>query len=620
VNEKITIILLVVFGVVTGCILQFESGFPGNSLDYFFSLIAVSLTIIASWNVGNIISKLISISVFPWSKYLVGFAIISIIPMLLGMFGILYIQIVILPLFILPLMMSPTKTICALKKLNSDIKNLMTVKTHLTKFMLFIILLSLIWTLFSTFVPITGKEALTNNLGPADQSIVRKSIFLTDYSVGLPVFRQYQMLVLPIIALDRNGIAVNILGFFFAFLIAWIASSILNERCDIEDRLISFGVIITSPIILFLLLTTSSYLLSTAYTLAAIHGLFFSKSGNGWRYSVWHGLLVSSAVAINPSSLFVFLPVALVFSFRRFSFSTIFKIIIVSSIFPLFWIFINYFSGTYSFKFSEEFSIGNILTRINSLMKGFVVFNFEELSYPLGAVFLILIFISIFSIKNNSILRKVVIAGFISIASWLILGSGNSIELLPLFVLWPVLAIDTGFVRNRLLKICIAIALLINFSSGVLFSEKTHSFIQILTSKIDPVFFVAKWNRTYVPQRAGNEMIPESAKVLSFGEKSLFYLHRYAVVDGFGEKNLMLKLAHSSHDADSLRKELIEKGFTHILYLPISLRKELLGKESAEAQCGEDEKIILSMIGKCKTIIREENMLGLYELTERREQ
>lgn len=467
----------------------------------------------------------------------------------------------------------------------------------------------LAWTMLSTFAPPAGMDALTYHIGLPVQYIARGSLTPPDAVHYYQYTQGGEMITLIGVALDRTGIAANIiLG--LAFPAAVLAASRTSGEIAFESsgdagrrdeaRMIAFGVVATSAIAIFTVAHTKTDVLTLLLFLLALRRLL-----PGTFSPIRAAFLLGASLAVKITAVYGVLPALVVLAWktrRRPMLWPLLAALLVAM--PGYWWIRNILQfGTIMPQTGHVLAstAGSIAAplaeRALRIFASFFLFIDQGIDGPYGAASAAVTLASILSLRAShrplldDSFGVTALVTIVAIALWFVTGGGSHAYArggLFRFVLpalgsalaggsaYIAVAIMPGLATalRRLLKIGLVIAAAASLLVAVRIQMKYQPFPSYLCGAITMEQYMTNWSSSWRIQDEASRILPANAKVLSIGESRLFYLHRNASFEFDADLPRIFGVMHDASCTDDtatiahLGEWIHREGYTHILYAP----------------------------------------------------
>lgn len=441
-----------------------------------------------------------------------------------------------------------------------DAKNIRSRIGELTRPLVILGFIGLIWALLSTLAPPTGMDALTYHLGLPSQYLARETL-APPYEIayyGYP--HAGEIFAMCSLVLDPTGIASNIL-FGFSFVLLAVAAARLGG-------VIAFACVASMPLCAILVAHTKTDILAATFFILALRR---AMAGNTLRC----GLLLGTALASKLTVIYGALPlIGYVLWQQRKRPVTWFVFLISTALYPSYFLIRNFIFFGHCLPRSVTTALSEqALLEPSSwfmppvrLFATTFLFVSQGIDGPYGPLAAVL--------GAMAVLRKNP-PGFIFLAAlvlWAATGGGShgyARDGLARFLLPAAIAGIIGgapllasLAHRKILSFSITVAVLVSLVVSIVILEKAQSFLSYLTGRISIEQYMAPWVTAFELQRQADALLPPKAKVLSVGESRLFYLRRNATFDADAD------LPHVFGISGSPREWIEKENFTHIFYAP----------------------------------------------------
>jgi hypothetical protein len=590
------ILLLLPVAVASSALFQFESGFPESLAGIVRAIGLVALFSASALIVGDAWTRSLSLEAPSHERLIAGILFLSIWPLLIGSFGLLYPALLAAPTLILPIL--GYRRLAALMREEAGIvRNHLKADGPVESFLLVVIFAASAWGLLSVLVPPIGLDAPSYHLGLPMQYLLNHSVVPPDDMGYYLYWQQFEMAILPLVALDESGMTANAAGFpvFAALLMA--VGLLAREHGGKRAGLIAVAAVAASPLVLLLLSYTKNDLLAAAAFLVGVRRIVRSTSDRA--NLIAGGLLLGGALAVKPTAIFAVGP-ALLFAMvaHRRSIRTLAALIPSAALLPSYWAVRN-LVWTRATVLPPNIELnpgdgGMFIDHIRHLGSTFMRFHAEYIDGPIGAAPLVLLVAAIALSRNRLAgVRTIFALGFLL---WMLFGNGQSRFLIPVILFGAAAGARRVAESGPIMAAALICLSLQGLGATVRLHQLYSPFLLVHTGSIGSDEFVRHWIGSYPLQKAAAQRLPEDARIASVGEPRLFYLRRRALWDSYWETSRVLEVAHATHDPRHLAAALTGAGFTHLLYDGSNFDAAVAGGGTRPPPCAADTPALESML------------------------
>ena len=517
---------------------------------------------------------------------------------------------------------------------------------YIEKVLVIISAVGLLWAFLSNLVIPSGMDALAYHLNLGLQYLVRGKIMPLDSTVYYQYMQNGEIYLMLGTALDKSGIASNILTGFF--LIAATISGMCcaeevsrNNRSDenivpVRAKIISLSAFAICPLTIILAAHTKTDLIAFALVTVAFASFFIRDFS-----IVQLAFLLGSAIGVKITSAYAVLPL-LLFAFYKERLN-IKKIVVSIFVFILpfsWWCISNLYwfnkllpQGGNLFSSILGYASPPYYERIFRIFASFITFIQQGIDGPFGVLALVATFSLIPHIRKSSSLFFPALASMTGILLWLVTGGGSHSYAsgglfrfaLPVFgiilptgaVALEILLRDAKKGIGILLVASLLLSNILTLSVPIIISFVSQPFLFFLAGSINETEYMNNWNSSHKIIKQAEELLPMDAKVLSVGENRLFHLGRSAVFDLDQEIPRALKIIHAkNHNLLQFGLWLKHEKITHLLYAPAWYKAKINIGLAPQPECDIDRIAFESFLSEEAWLIAkdDERKVYLYEL------
>lgn len=462
-------------------------------------------------------------------------------------------------------------------------------------------------------IPPAGMDALAYHLGLPAQYLLRGSLAPLSTGGYSYYFQTFEFATLPLLAIDRTGVAANLLNAMIFGAGALTAARIAGTLgASSRQAAVAAAAMTTSPILISAVALTKNDLLALAFLLVACRLVLESESAAKPRRQQGGlaGLFAGAAIAVKPTTAFVVLPLLAVDAIRNRRILPF----LASSIAPAPWLARNiayagiplpaaFLHGPAFVDFSAESGTGPF-GAVHHLVLSFFFRYIDGTDGPIGPALLVLGVVAVVGALRDPRLKTPTLVGGLALTIWSFMGHSQARYLLPAIIL----VAAAGAPQVRLDRRWAVGALLVTLIGSGAYAawrlEAEHAAWSWHTGRISEDRYYERWLASWPLQEEGRRALPPDARVLAVGEGELFTLGRVADWDVFWEPSRALAWAHEvGHDSEALRRRLERSGYTHLLDNPEILAALMKDRRMPPPDCPADRTTLNALLGSLSVAV-----------------
>lgn len=586
-----------------------------------WSLLGAALYVCAAVAVGEGVTRG---RLGPTRGFLIGMFLLAAWPCCLSILSALQPWACALPLVVLPLF-APWRRLTS--RVMTSLRDLRG-STLRERVLMAIMAIAFAATVFIAAAPPVGMDTLTYHLALPDQYLIRGSVSSIAANAYYLYPQLFEFAILPLLAFDRSGIAVNFLNVVLLMVLARLAWRLARDAGGSNEAgLLAAAACVSSPLLLNTLSLTKNDPFSLALLLAAAGLLIRSPTGLGWG-----ALLAGGAFAVKPTTGLVVVPlvvVAAVCALSRSPRPRSERPSPMGSILPLGWGLLlpgiwlahtyactgrflpDAFFSAHAFADYVAESGPGFVGRLHHLALAIFYRYIDGTDGPIGMPLLLLSVFVLARAVRGPTFRLTSIVLLAAIVLWTILGHGQARYLLGAFFLAGSVGAASVDDLDRRVIVGLTVLIVATLFYGTFVIARDHGLADWHLGRRTTEAYYARWLDAYPVLERGDRVLPADASVLAVGEAELFPLHRRAVFDAFWEPSRAMIWSHQhAHDTVALAAELRSHGLTHVLYNPRIYARLVASGLTPPSTCTEDART-LAWLQASSHVVVEDTVTGV---------